>query len=252
MLTETLSLILVHGLTGNRNTTWTHNSTDFFWPLAITEDIRSACVSTFGYKVNPSIFCGNPCSGPILDCARNLLDSLLQHRSTHEELPIIFIVHGLGGHICEQALLLCQESLDLQRLRSSTYAIIFLDTPHSGDLLARPTLAFEKYFRGLHMPTRQEVVEFLPSNSDLFPHLETEFNKLLHDTHDRIKTADWVGNSSSEEQDMPVSNELALIPTGPGLYPLGKHADVAKFSGKDDMGYEFVLNNIKKWMYAMP
>jgi hypothetical protein len=95
-------------------------------------------------------------------------------------------------------------------------------------------------------------LESLPSRSDLFLHLETEFRQLLQHTHGRIKTVDWVVLPSSDEQDTPVSNELALIPTVPSSYPHLKHADLAKFSGKDDKGYEFVRKHIKTWMYGMP
>jgi pimeloyl-ACP methyl ester carboxylesterase len=246
-ITPHRSLIFVHGLTGNRDTTWVHRHTSFFWPRSITEDIRSACVTTFGYAVNPSIFCGTQHSALILDSARHLLESLLHHREAHKDLPIIFLAHGLGGHICEQALLLCQESLELEKLRSSVHAIIFFDTPHSGDLLATPILALNKYFGGLDIPAKQSILDSLPARSDLFPRLEFEFRELLRHTQYRIKTADWVGVSSSDKQITPLSNELTLA----NSYAHLNHADVAKFYGRDDEGYQFVLSRIRKWMYEM-
>jgi hypothetical protein len=172
----------------------------------------------------------------------------LHHRKIHKDLTIIFVAHDLGGHIYEQALILCQESLELEKLRSSIYAIIFFDTPHSGELLATPVLVVKKYFGDLDMPAKQSITDSLPARLGLFPRLEFEFGELLQHKHNRIKTADWDGISSSGERNTPVSNESTLV----NSYAHLKHADVAKFSGKDDEGYRFALSRIKKWMYEMP
>ncbi|CZR51490.1 uncharacterized protein PAC_01366 [Phialocephala subalpina] len=246
---KTADLVFVHGLTGNRETTWTHDYTNFFWPYTITEDIRSACVTTFGYKTDQSIFVGKSDSSAVLDCARNLLESLLQHRKSHEDVPLMFIAHGIGGHICEQALLLCKESLELRKLRSSTCAIMFFDTPHSGDILAQPKLAFEKYFTGLPMNAKESISESLPSSSDLFQRLESEFKQLLQHTHGQIKIFDW---PSLEEQRTSATNVTDLVSTRQSVTTQFKHADAAKCSNKQDKGYDFALRNIRKRMYEMP
>jgi hypothetical protein len=217
----------------------------------MVEEIRSACISTFGYKADSSIFHSDSCNGPVLEYARQLLESLLEHRRKgHEDVPIIFIAHGIGGHICEQALLLCHETVELRDLRSSTSGVIFLDTPHSGDPLIKPVLAFEKYFNGLHLNIWQDVLRSMPVKSEFFADLEAEFGRLRRDTQDHIKTADWVGSSYVEKSNSPVSQGLALIPTVDTSSQLRKHANMASFARSEDEGFQFVLRNVRRWMYT--
>lgn len=47
------SIVFVHGLTGNRETTWTHKPTKIFWPQTLlTVDLPNARIYTFGYDAN--------------------------------------------------------------------------------------------------------------------------------------------------------------------------------------------------------
>lgn len=54
LLTLTLrSIIFVHGLTGNRETTWTHKETVTFWPeTLLAKELENARILTFGYDAD--------------------------------------------------------------------------------------------------------------------------------------------------------------------------------------------------------
>jgi protein SERAC1 len=45
--------VFVHGLTGNRETTWTHKQTKTFWPQNLLGvDLPNARILTFGYDAD--------------------------------------------------------------------------------------------------------------------------------------------------------------------------------------------------------
>ena len=47
------SVVFVHGLTGNRETTWTHKQTKTFWPQTLLgRDLANARILTFGYDAD--------------------------------------------------------------------------------------------------------------------------------------------------------------------------------------------------------
>jgi hypothetical protein len=47
------SIIFVHGLTGNRETTWTHKQSKTFWPQTLlTRDLPNTRILTFGYDAD--------------------------------------------------------------------------------------------------------------------------------------------------------------------------------------------------------
>lgn len=46
-------IVFVHGLTGNRETTWTHKQTKNFWPQTLLpQDLPNARIFTFGYDAD--------------------------------------------------------------------------------------------------------------------------------------------------------------------------------------------------------
>jgi protein SERAC1 len=51
--TGATSIVFVHGLTGNRETTWTHNQSKTFWPQTLlAPDLPNARILTFGYDAD--------------------------------------------------------------------------------------------------------------------------------------------------------------------------------------------------------
>jgi hypothetical protein len=51
--TGATSIVFVHGLTGNRETTWTHKQSKTFWPQTLlAHDLPNARILTFGYDAD--------------------------------------------------------------------------------------------------------------------------------------------------------------------------------------------------------
>jgi hypothetical protein len=67
------SIGFVHGLTGNRETTWTDKSSKIFWPRDLLQgDLPDVRIMTFGYNVASQNRIGNH--------AQNLVNALAQIR----------------------------------------------------------------------------------------------------------------------------------------------------------------------------
>ena len=53
LLRKFASIVFVHGLTGNRETTWTHKEAKVFWPQAfLARDLPNTRILTFGYDAD--------------------------------------------------------------------------------------------------------------------------------------------------------------------------------------------------------
>jgi hypothetical protein len=48
------SIVLVHGLNGHPERTWTHATNKFFWPDALAQRIPNARIMVFGYDTDIS------------------------------------------------------------------------------------------------------------------------------------------------------------------------------------------------------
>jgi len=115
----THSIVFVHGLGGNRQTTWTHQN-NVYWPQDLLHhQLLSSRIMTFGYNVDMvKIWSVGPTgSNGLHGRGKTLAFAVADSRSTKASKIrlIIFIAHSLGGLGCEQALLVCRASNE-QRL----------------------------------------------------------------------------------------------------------------------------------------
>ena len=75
------SIVFVHGITGNRENTWTHKGTGIFWPKQfLGSDIPTARILTFGYDADVAHFWSMASHNRIGNHAENLVNSLAQWR----------------------------------------------------------------------------------------------------------------------------------------------------------------------------
>ncbi|KAF4459376.1 Cytochrome cd1-nitrite reductase-like C-terminal heme d1 [Fusarium albosuccineum] len=192
-----IDIIFVHGLGGSSHRTWTwHRDKTCFWPkewLPAEPEMNQTRIMTFGYDAayrssQSSIF-------NISSFAKALLLQLKMGTSRNEALqvgkvPIIFVVHSMGGLVVKKALILGLHDPEYQTILSNVRGIIFLATPHRGNELANILNNFlwvtfkspKKYIKDLqrgssaiedindqfrHLATRLKIVSFfetLPSS----------------------------------------------------------------------------------------
>ncbi|KAL8365148.1 hypothetical protein RB595_004117 [Gaeumannomyces hyphopodioides] len=63
------------------------------------------------------------------DQAGRLLGAIITHQENHGERPLIFVAHGFGGLICEQALVLAHQGTH-ELILNLTWGMILFGTPH--------------------------------------------------------------------------------------------------------------------------
>lgn len=109
----------MHGLTGNRKTTWTHKATKTFWPeKLLPTDLPKARILSFGY--NAGVVGVLASANTLRDHGNDLAAELSNTRERDDTVspalhldrwkrltlqnnrPIIFVVHSLGGLVIEQ------------------------------------------------------------------------------------------------------------------------------------------------------
>jgi hypothetical protein len=130
------SMVFVHGLTGNRKTTWTHKN-GTFWPRTLAEDVPNARIMTFGYDADVVKLWGMAGSNNLRGHGKDLAFAVSDRRRDCRSRPIVFVAHSLGGLVCQQTLLICVEGdRNLEKVFKSTLGVIFMGTPHAGSDLA--------------------------------------------------------------------------------------------------------------------
>ena len=136
----TIDICFVHGLTGNRDSTWTADGQSTPWPKALLPpNLTKARILTWGYDayiVRKSVASSNR----LIDHVMNLLNDLTTNRTccNASTRPLIFVAHSLGGLICKEAILLSRNNPEphLRAIFDHTKGIIFMGTPHKGAWMA--------------------------------------------------------------------------------------------------------------------
>jgi len=152
-----VDIVLVHGLNGQPDSTWTANN-NVFWPLdllpAVLKDSH-ANIMVYGYNADvcSSSSDRTPSNNFIYQHAQSLVTNLTFHRVSDGTFknPIIWVCHSLGGILVKRALLYSSDIHEphLQDLRSifvSTFGLIFLGTPHTGSDAASWGLVLQAMF----------------------------------------------------------------------------------------------------------
>ncbi|KAK3347076.1 hypothetical protein B0T25DRAFT_293939 [Lasiosphaeria hispida] len=98
-----VDVIFVHGLTGDREKTWTANGASEPWPKALLPSkLPRARILTVGYDANVVGLFGVVSQNSIGNHAENLLNWVAPKIDRENERPIIFVCHSLGGLVCQE------------------------------------------------------------------------------------------------------------------------------------------------------
>jgi hypothetical protein len=247
----------VHGLTGNREKTWTHPETLTFWPDLIAEDFPLARVISFGYDANIAKFARtweNAQNAGLRSYGEQLVNAVRNARQGNEALstlPIYFIAHSLGGLVVEQALLLSigpDESL--QAVAEQTKGIAFMGTPHEGSHLAKWGDLFRQLIPQRVRDTNSKILNVLKPNSEVCVAVENAFNsEAKHGKFKDIKLCSFY-----ETKTMPAFTEFivpklsAVLPADPMQPISGTHVSMVQFRDGKDSEYAKVKGQLESWL----
>jgi protein SERAC1 len=233
----------VHGLTGNRETTWTHKN-GIFWPRQLAEDIKRTRIMTFGYDADPVKLWGMAGGNNLRNHGKNLAFAVSDRRRGCRQRPIIFIAHSLGGLVCEQALLYCREGeQNLEKVFQSTRGIIFMGTPHAGADLASWGYTLAKFLNVVRR-TNSAILEPLRQKSDVLIAVQQQFQQLLLKPGVNLKIHCFFEEKAVVGVGVIVPEFSAALGQYPNQSIAANHMDMTKFCGRDDGGYQAVLGRL--------
>ncbi|TVY19242.1 Vegetative incompatibility protein HET-E-1 [Lachnellula arida] len=240
-----LDIVFVHGLTGNRDTTWTHKN-GVFWPQLLAEDIKAVRIMTFGYDANPVKLWGAVNGSNLRNHGKALASAVSDLRREFRQRPLLFIAHSLGGLVCEQALLYCREGAEpnLKKLFQSTRGVIFMGTPHAGSHLADWGYRLAKFLNVIR-GTNSALLDPLRQKSNFLRAVQEQFQQLLLQPDVDIKI-----HCFFEEKDVLgvgriVPEHSAVLNQYPNHGIAANHMDMTKFSGDNDSEYAKVLGRLR-------
>ncbi|KAH6615851.1 Alpha/Beta hydrolase protein [Chaetomium sp. MPI-SDFR-AT-0129] len=238
-----VDICFVHGLTGNRDSTWTYPGQAEPWPKTLLpKDLPDARLLTFGYDayvVNNSVASTNRLN----DHASNLMNDLCRGRASAgaQGRPIILVAHGLGGLVCKKAILRSRNNPD-QRLRElfdSFRGIIFMGTPHKGSWMA-DWVKIPAGALGVVKSVNKSLLQILQTENQLLEDVQITFWEMMRQQRESGRELEVV--CFFEELGLPVvgpivSKASATLEGWQSLSIHANHANMVKFPSEEHTGY---------------
>ncbi|KAI0017119.1 hypothetical protein F4780DRAFT_782650 [Xylariomycetidae sp. FL0641] len=263
-----VDIVLVHGLNGDPQKTWTAKN-GVFWPSdLLPASLRDARANVLVYGYNADVYSKKHGSTPsdnfIFMHAQTLVTSLTHYRkdemSSHN--PIIWVCHSLGGILVKRALLYSNDLKtsqheDYRSIYVSTYGLVFLGTPHTGSdmatwgtvLQAMSDAVVPKSFfqsESVLLKTLKRDNETLQNINSHFLDIYQRFKILMaHENHktDLKGTRMLVVDSNSASPQLPGVTYYAIEAT---------HSGMCKFDSKNAPGYRTVATALRDWVAGAP
>lgn len=264
-----VDIVFVHGLNGNRVTTWTSDPSDenpisVFWPRdLLPSKCPNARILSFGY--NASIAHFYPLFGPkhvpptttIDNHSSALFDDLigLRTRTSSTDRPLIFVAHSLGGIVCANAV---SKQLGVDAAKKDLIAkvcgMIFLGTPFAGAKQARWAEIATKLMSVIST-TNGDLIKDLEERSKALVEINDNFAQLIKA---RDRTPPWIEIACYFEG-LPTyvkKKSIGFIvdkasATLPGIAPVSiekNHASMPKFDGEYRPGFISISDKLFRWI----
>ncbi|RSL50958.1 hypothetical protein CEP53_008623 [Fusarium sp. AF-6] len=248
-----VDICFIHGLTGDRDDTWTAQHQPEPWPKSLlVAKLRDARILTYGYDayvLRTSVASSNK----LIDHATNLVSDLANDRlvANANSRPLIFVCHSLGGLVCKKAILLSRISPEphLRDIFDSLKGVLFMGTPHKGSWIADWS-KIPASGLGVVKSTNQNILTVLRTDDQLLEAIQRDFLGMLRQ----------MGEEQQRIQITCFFEELPLLGVGlvvtkdsatfEGYTPLSIHANhsnMVKFSSDRDTGFKRVAGELMRW-----
>ncbi|CAG9946682.1 unnamed protein product [Clonostachys rosea f. rosea IK726] len=250
-----VDIVFIHGLSGDREKTWTGPNQTEPWPKTILPDrLPTARILVFGYDAK--WLKDSSSRNRVQEHASNLLASLGRHRDEDNtsSRPIIFVCHSLGGLVCMDALVLSEQQggqHHLPKIHEQTIGIQFLGTPHQGSELAPWAKLVSRYLFPMRQ-TNSEITGVLRQDSE-------ELARIQHSFHLRLQLRPQLGLPAISItyffEELPTPHLGVVVPkesaTRPGCSNIGIHANhsnMTKFEDANDDGFLKVSGELRRYI----
>ena len=262
-----VDIVFVHGLNGNPYKTWTSEKTKTFWPSAllppVIEDTK-ARILVYGYDADVTSFTDGASKDKIHNHAESLVANLRANRNIRRanERPIIFVAHSLGGLVVKRALIYSAgiRGNNTEHLRSifvSTYAILFLGTPHQGADVAEWGSRLE-WICGAVLPSnvvdsQPQLIDALKRNNETLQVIDREFVQMMNRFH--IYFFHEGKPTKLGMKKVFIVDEMSASPNVQDVERASIQADhshMCKFDTMESAGFDLVAEALMRYAGAAP
>ena len=253
----TIDICFVHGLTGNRDSTWTASKQSKPWPaLLLPSKLPNARLLTWGYDayvVQSSVASKNR----LTDHAVNLLIDLTNDRDSCDASgrPLIFVAHSLGGLVCKEAILLSRNHPEphLCNVFEHTAGIVFMGTPHRGSWIA-DWMKIPASGLGVLKSTNKSLLQILATDSQLLESIQVRFWSMVREQRESGRRLEIT--CFFEELPLPVagkvvSKESATIEGYMSVSVHANHRDMVKFGSDNENGFKRLVGDLMRWVPSL-
>jgi hypothetical protein len=245
------SIVVIHGLFRSAIETCTDSKTGTLWirDLFPHQQYKSR-VLTYDYERRTLLTPGNGIVDPLLNLATSFVGELNAERSLTGAFhrPLIFICHGFGGLLLKRALAwshsrLAKKTEHLRSIYVSTYAILFVGTPHHGMQKTALGLSHKTKTGGLSqfMISLLKGSEMLNEVTDQFAPLMKQFR--IYNFWEELESQ--IGNVQTY-----IVDRDSAAPVWDNTEQCGitsKHDEMIKFHSQNDPGYRVILEALARY-----
>lgn len=250
-----VDIVFVHGLTGDRERTWTHPINGVCWPRDILpQSLPDARILTFGYDAYVVRARDHVASIDIAHHANDFLNCLANERTDAKSCkrPLIIVAHSLGGLLCKDALRLAQSNAEahLRAIFEHVRGLVFIATPHGGSWLAKWAKTSASLL-GIVKGADVSLLALLETKSEVLNRIHNDFLSMLirrQTEHRPIRIACFY-------EVLPLRGRIKIVDkdsgTISGFNNVSIHADhrnIARFKNKDDPGYKHIVGTLSMWV----
>ncbi len=250
----TVDICFVHGLTGDRENTWTANGQSAPWPETLLPPrLKKARILTYGYDayiVRASVASANRLN----DHAKNFLVKLTANRALNNasHRALIFVAHSLGGLVCKEAILLSRNSpeLHLRQIFSYILGVVFMGTPHKGAWMAKwasiPVSAL-----GLVKSVNKPLLEILDTKNQYLESIHSRFVEMLRQRQidgNPLGIACFLEELPLPVAGLVVSKESAILDGFTSATIHADHRNMVRFATAEEDGFQLLLAELIRWV----
>ncbi|KAF4954611.1 hypothetical protein FSARC_12051 [Fusarium sarcochroum] len=249
----TLDICFIHGLTGNRDKTWTVSGQSKPWPeTLLPPKLNKTRILTYGYDayiLRESVATING----LTDHASNFLNDLSTERANFNasSRPLVVVAHSLGGLVCKEAILLSRSNPEphLRDIFNCIKGIIFMGTPHKRSWIADwariPASAL-----GLVRSTNKSLLNVLETDNMYLQSVQSRFWSMIREQQKASRDVEVT--CFFEELPLPrvgivVSKDSATLEGYNAISIHANHSNMVKFSSVDDNGFKRLLGELIRW-----
>lgn len=250
----TTDICFVHGLTGDRDSTWTASGQCTPWPKTLLPPkLKKARILTYGYDAYV-VRKGVAGSSRLIDHATNLLHDLTTDRARcNASTPraLIFVAHSLGGIVCKEAILLSRNNPEphLRGIFDCIKGIIFLGTPHRGTWTA-DWAKIPVWALGFMKSNSKSLLTILETSNQLLESVQVRFWSMIRELREggrRLEVTCFFEELPLPVFGIVVSKHSATFEGHNSITIHADHRDMVRFASEEDNGFKRVLGELARW-----